>query len=38
MYSLPITLRRWFLERLIEEYKKEAAENKKAIDRARQKR
>jgi hypothetical protein len=38
MYSLPITLRRWFLERLVEEYEKEAAENKKAIDQARRKR
>jgi|TARA_Y100000310_G_scaffold181530_1_gene181486 hypothetical protein len=38
MYNLPITLRRWFLERLAEEYKKEAAENKKAMDESRRKR
>jgi len=30
LYNLPIALRRWFLERLVKEYKKEADEVKKA--------
>tara|TARA_R110002020_G_scaffold179938_8_gene373724 strand:+ start:1342 stop:1503 length:162 start_codon:yes stop_codon:yes gene_type:complete len=30
IYSLPIALRRWFLQRLIDEYKREADEAKKA--------
>jgi len=38
MYSLPVTLRRWFLERLQKEYKKEAEEHKKAAQQARRKR
>jgi len=33
MYNLPIALRRWFLERLVKEYKKEADEIKKASNK-----
>ena len=33
MYNLPVGLRNWFLERTIEEYKKEAEQAKKASRR-----
>ena len=33
LYNLPVGLRNWFLERTIEEYKKEAEASKKASRR-----